>query len=80
MCLGTAGVIIAVRDDEGVPMALVDTGAGAAVSACLLTCPEARAGSEVLVHSGYVLQILDDEGTPHEDPSGPRLGPRRRRY
>lgn len=59
MCLGTRGVITAVHDDDGVPIALVDTGAGT-VSACLLTCPEARPGAAVLVHSGYVLQILDD--------------------
>ncbi len=64
MCLGTSGVIIAIRDDDGVPMALVDTGTAGPVSACLLTCPEAVPGSKVLVHSGYVLQILD----PQEDP------------
>jgi hydrogenase maturation factor len=60
MCLGTVGVITAVRDDRGVPMALVDTGSAGPVTACLLTCPEAGAGATVLVHSGYVLQILDD--------------------
>jgi hydrogenase maturation factor len=64
MCLGTVGVIIAIRDEEGVPMALIDTGAAGPVSACLLTCPEAGAGSKVLVHSGYVLHIL----APEEDP------------
>jgi hydrogenase maturation factor len=64
MCLGTVGVITAIRDEDGVPMALVDAGAAGSVSACLLTCPEAGAGSKVLVHSGYVLQILD----PEEDP------------
>jgi hydrogenase maturation factor len=64
MCLGTVGVIIAIRDDDGVRMALVDTGATGPVSACLLTCPEASTGSKVLVHSGYVLQILDPEEVP----------------
>lgn len=59
MCLGTVGVITAVRDDRGVPMALVDTGPAGTVAACLLTCPEAGAGATVLVHSGYVLQILE---------------------
>lgn len=67
MCLGTAGVITAVRDDDGVPMAVVDTGSPPAVTACLLTCPEADVGAAVLVHSGYVLEILD--GDAAEDPS-----------
>lgn len=71
MCLGTTGVITALRDDDGVPMALVDTTADAAdadvsggvIPACLLTCQEARVGDSVLVHSGYVLRISD----PQED-------------
>jgi len=60
MCLGTTGVITEIRDEQGVPMARIDTGASGTVTACLLTCPEAGPGSTVLVHSGYVLQILDD--------------------
>ena len=59
MCLGTTGVVTSLRDDDGVPMALVDTGTGQAVPACLLTCPEALAGDTVLIHSGYVLQVFD---------------------
>lgn len=70
MCLGTVGVITAVRDDRGVPMALVDTGPAGTLDACLLTCPEAGAGATVLVHSGYVLQVVDDEFPDHEE--GPR--------
>lgn len=61
MCLGTIGVITAIHDEDGVPMALVATEAGQPVTVCLLTCPEARPGAAVLVHSGYVLQILDDD-------------------
>jgi hydrogenase maturation factor len=64
MCLGTVGVITAVRDEDGVPMALIDADSAGTVSACLLTCPEAGVGRTVLVHSGYVLQILDDEQDP----------------
>lgn len=60
MCLGTIGVITELRDDDGVPMALVDTGAARAVSACLLTCPHAGVGMTVLVHSGYVLDVLEE--------------------
>jgi hydrogenase maturation factor len=61
MCLGTAGVVTQLRDDDGVPMALIDTGAGQLVHACLLTCPEALVGDTVLIHSGYVLQVFDAE-------------------
>jgi hydrogenase maturation factor len=63
MCLGTTGVIASVRDDDGVPMALVAASAGQLIHACLLTCPHALAGDTVLVHSGYVLQVVD----PQED-------------
>ncbi len=65
MCLGTIGVVRQVHDDNGVPMALVAAGpAGAepAVHACLLTCPEAAVGDTVLLHSGYILQILNPDG------------------
>jgi hydrogenase maturation factor len=60
MCLGTVGVITEVRDDDGVPMALVDAGAPEPLSACLLTCPQAAAGETVLVHCGYVLKVLQE--------------------
>ncbi len=60
MCLGKIGVITDVRDDDGVPMALVKTGPASTVSACLLTCPEAATGETVLVHSGYVLKVLEE--------------------
>jgi hydrogenase maturation factor len=81
MCLGITGVIRQIRDDDGIPMALIAAGpvsaAGAGpvsaagdgtVSACLLTCPEAAVGDTVLVHSGYVLQILDPDPALREDP------------
>jgi hydrogenase maturation factor len=58
MCLGTMGMVTAIRDDDGVPMALIDTGSGE-IPACVLTCPEAGVGDTVLVHSGYVLQVFD---------------------
>lgn len=60
MCLGTAGMVTGIRDDDGVPMALIDAGdTGAVAEACLITCPQARVGDTVLVHSGYVLRIVD---------------------
>lgn len=61
MCLGTTGVVTNLRDDDGIPMALIDTGTGHLVPACLLTCPEALVGDTVLIHSGYVLQVFDAE-------------------
>jgi hydrogenase maturation factor len=53
-------VITEVRDDDGVPMALVETGPARAVPACLLTCPQAAVGETVLVHCGYVLKVLQE--------------------
>jgi hydrogenase maturation factor len=61
MCLGTVGVVTHLRDDDGVPMALVDTSTGQVVTACLLTCPEAAVGDTILIHCGYALQIFDPE-------------------
>ena len=60
MCLGTIGVITEVREDDGMPMALVATGPAARVSACLITCPQAAVGETVLVHCGYVLKVLEE--------------------
>lgn len=60
MCMGITGVITEVRDDDGMPVAVVSTGSGD-LMASLLTCPEAGPGATVLVHSGYVLKILREE-------------------
>jgi hydrogenase maturation factor len=59
MCMGMTGVVTGTSDDDGIPMALVDTGPAGVVQACLITCPDARVGDTVIVHSGYVLKILD---------------------
>jgi hydrogenase maturation factor len=61
MCLGTTGVVKQIYDDDGVAMALIDAGTAGVIPACLLTCQEAVAEDTVLVHSGYVLQIVDAE-------------------
>jgi hydrogenase maturation factor len=58
MCLGTTGTVTQIYDDDGVAMALIDTGTAGVIPACLLTCLEAVAGDTVLVHSGYVVQIV----------------------
>jgi hydrogenase maturation factor len=65
VCLGTVGVVTAVRDEDGLPTALIDTAQGT-VTASLLTCQEAGIGQTVLVHCGYVLQILDDDDDEQE--------------
>jgi hydrogenase maturation factor len=57
MCLGAIGVVTKVLEDDGVPVALVDTGASVE-TACLLTCPEAGVGADVIVHFGFVVEIL----------------------
>jgi len=59
MCMGMTGLVAGISDDDGIPMARVDTGPAGVVQACLITCPDARVGDTVLVHSGYVLQVLD---------------------
>jgi hydrogenase maturation factor len=59
MCTGMTGVVTRITDDDGIAMALVDTGPTGVVQACLITRPDARVGDTVIVHSGYVLQILD---------------------
>ncbi len=56
MCLGTVGVITEITDG----IAVIDAG-GVWVSASLLTCPEAVTGQTVLAHSGYVLEIIEEE-------------------
>ena len=56
MCLGTVGVITEITDG----MAAIDAG-GVRVTASLLTCPQAVIGQTVLAHSGYVLEILEEE-------------------
>lgn len=62
MCMGITGVIIEVRDDDGMPTAVLRSDeTGATLTASLLTCPEAGTGQTVLVHSGYVLKIVREE-------------------
>ena len=60
MCLGLIGVITRTFDEDGVPMADVDTGDGDR-SVCLLYCPDAVVGDDVLMHMGFVMEVLDPE-------------------
>jgi len=60
VCTGLTGVITSLADDDGVPAALVDTGDGLLLHVSLLACPQADTGQTVLIHSGYVLSILEE--------------------
>lgn len=75
MCLGTIGVVTRVWEEDGIPVALVDTGT-VTTRACLLACPGAAAGASVLVHSGYVVELLSeqDAASARELRAGPEEG------
>jgi hydrogenase maturation factor len=58
MCLGKLGVVTKVWDDDGIRMALVDVGS-AIETACVIEQPDLHTGASVLVHLGFVVEILD---------------------
>ena len=58
MCLGVIGVVTRTFAEGEVPMADVDNGDGPR-AVCLLYCPEAAVGDDVLVHMGFVMEVLD---------------------
>jgi hydrogenase maturation factor len=58
MCLGKLGSIVRTWDAGGMPMARVE-GPGSDLDACLLYHPEAKVGDDVLVHLGFVIEVLD---------------------
>ncbi len=60
MCLGLIGVVTRTFEESDVPMADVDTGDGPR-SACLLYCPDATVGDDVLMHMGFVMEVLDPQ-------------------
>jgi len=60
MCLGLIGIVTRTFDADGVPMAEVDSGDGPR-SVCLLYCPGAAVGDDVLMHMGFVMEVLDPE-------------------
>lgn len=60
MCLGSIGVVTRTWDAGGVPMASVDV-PGRSLDVCLLYHPDCAVGDDVLVHMGFVVEVLDDE-------------------
>lgn len=60
MCLGSLGTVTRTWDEGGVPMAEVDA-SGRTFPACLLYHPDTSAGQGVLVHMGFVVEVLDED-------------------
>ena len=58
MCVGIIGHLEETWSDDAVPMGRVRTTDGEE-TVCLLYAPEARAGEHVLVHLGFVTEVLD---------------------
>ncbi len=61
MCLGKVGVITEVWDEGGVPMANIETASTTTEPVCLLAHPDLGEGARVLVHSGFVVQVLEPD-------------------
>jgi hydrogenase maturation factor len=60
MCLGSLGTVARRWDDGGMPMAEV-TLDDRTVNACLLYHPDTDVGADVLVHMGFVVDVMDCE-------------------
>lgn len=60
MCLGMIGIVTEVWDAGGIPMARADC-SGESKAVCLLYVPDAGVGDDVLVHSGYAIEILGSD-------------------
>jgi hydrogenase maturation factor len=60
MCRGRLGVVVRRWEEDGIPLAMVDTGTGLE-RACLLAEAGAGPGDHVLLHMGFVVEVLDPE-------------------
>ena len=60
MCLGSIGRLDRTWDEGGIAMGMVDYG-DRTEPACLMYVPDAGPGADVLVHMGFVLEVLDPE-------------------
>lgn len=61
MCLGTLGLVRETWDEGGMPMARVESHDGSDLVACLAYTPEAAVGTQVLVHLGFVVEVVDPD-------------------
>ncbi len=62
MCLGVPGKIVKIEDNAlGMRMGLVDFG-GTKREACLAYLEDVKVGDWVLVHIGFAISTIDEEG------------------
>ncbi len=59
MCLGVPGRVVAVSNQDDLPMGKVEFG-GIQKDICLAYTPEAVVGDYVLVHVGFALSRIDE--------------------
>jgi len=60
MCLGIPGKLLALHQQDGLPMGKVEFG-GIVKDICLAYVPEAQIGDYVLVHVGFALSRIDEQ-------------------
>ena len=59
MCLGVPGLIIEIREQDGLRMASVDFG-GVIRDVCLDYVPEAKVGEYCIIHVGFAISLLSE--------------------
>jgi hydrogenase maturation factor len=60
MCLGSIGRVVRTWDAGGIPMGRVHI-PGRDMDACLMYHPAVAVGDDVVVHMGFVVEVLDGQ-------------------
>jgi hydrogenase expression/formation protein HypC len=60
MCLGVPGLVVEVREEDGLRMGVIDFG-GIRRTACLAYAPEVEVGQYVIIHVGFAISVVDQE-------------------
>ncbi len=60
MCLGIPGKVVAIYEDNGIPMGKVDFD-GILKEVCLAYVPDIQEGEYTIVHVGFAITKLDEE-------------------
>ncbi len=60
MCLGIPGKVVAIYEDNGVPMGKVDFD-GIVKEVCLAYVPDIQQGEYTIVHVGFAITKLDEK-------------------